>query len=401
MPLPPMSFRTCPVILNRHSHKAPSFPQSTVIPTKHRHSHKAPSFPRTRESSADGGRSGVPSPSPPLPPPLKGEIKRGYQGEGERPERRPGFPHSWGKCPKDKGGAHTPAKPKPTPVPTSPTVDRSAPAADCPPPNPIGTCGPGLIDLPAELRRHNIMNELGAFTDGSIHHTFHPENRLTLSRADISALAQAKAANYCGQNIVLETTDTPITDYTRLYLAGGFVNDINIQNAIDIGFIPNIDPTRIRRTRRGDPRDRPSPSRSEGDAGAKRTQGVAQGREAVMPPLPRHTFLPHKETFAKPPSLPQHPRRSRAGGNHQTQRPSRRAREPGRHRHLPFLRQQKGDAASEARRRGFIHSQHPRHSCTPLSSFPRRRETREVGQTGTRRLFCLLTTPIPSFAKDP
>ena len=118
------------------------------------------------------------------------------------------------------------------------------------------------------------MNELGAFTDGSIHHTFHPENRLTLSRADISALAQAKAANYCGQNIVLETTDTPITDYTRLYLAGGFVNDINIQNAIDIGFIPNIDPTRIRRTRRGDPRDRPSPSRSEGDAGAKRTQGV-------------------------------------------------------------------------------------------------------------------------------
>ena len=89
------------------------------------------------------------------------------------------------------------------------------------------------------------MNELGAFTDGSTHYTFHPENRLTLSRADISALAQAKAANYCGQNIVLETTDTPITDYTRLYLAGGFANYINIQNAIDIGFIPNIDPTRI------------------------------------------------------------------------------------------------------------------------------------------------------------
>ena len=110
---------------------------------------------------------------------------------------------------------------------------------------PIGICGSGLIDLLAELRRHDIMNELGAFNDGSDEFTFSPENRLTLSRADISALAQAKAANYCGQNIVLETVGTSADDYSRLYLAGGFANYINIQNAIDIGFILNIDPNRI------------------------------------------------------------------------------------------------------------------------------------------------------------
>ncbi len=110
---------------------------------------------------------------------------------------------------------------------------------------PIGICGSGLIDLLAELRRHNIMNELGSFNDGSNEFTFHEPNRLTISRADISALAQAKAANYCGQNIVLETVGTDITDYSRLYLAGGFANYINIQNAINIGFIPNIDPQRI------------------------------------------------------------------------------------------------------------------------------------------------------------
>ena len=110
---------------------------------------------------------------------------------------------------------------------------------------PIGICGSGLIDLLAELRRHDIMNELGNFNDGSDEYTFHPENQLSLSRADISALAQAKAANYCGQNIVLETVGTTPTDYTRLYLAGGFANYINIQNAISIGFIPNIDPQRI------------------------------------------------------------------------------------------------------------------------------------------------------------
>ena len=110
---------------------------------------------------------------------------------------------------------------------------------------PIGICGSGLIDLLAELRRHDIMNELGNFNDGSDEYTFHTENRLTISRADISALAQAKAANYCGQNIVLETVGTSPTDYTRLYLAGGFANYINIQNAIDIGFIPNIPTDRI------------------------------------------------------------------------------------------------------------------------------------------------------------
>ena len=110
---------------------------------------------------------------------------------------------------------------------------------------PIGICGSGLIDLLAELRRHNIMNELGNFNDGSDEFTFHHENRLTISRADISALAQAKAANYCGQNIVLETTKTTPDDYTRLYLAGGFANYINTQNAINIGFIPDIPLDRI------------------------------------------------------------------------------------------------------------------------------------------------------------
>ena len=110
---------------------------------------------------------------------------------------------------------------------------------------PIGICGSGLIDLLAELRRHNIMNELGAFNDGSDEFTFHHKNRLTLSRADISALAQAKAANYCGQNIVLETVGTSPADYTRLYLAGGFANYIDPQNAINIGFIPDIPIQRI------------------------------------------------------------------------------------------------------------------------------------------------------------
>ncbi len=59
------------------------------------------------------------------------------------------------------------------------------------------------------------------------------------------SIAPAKPANYCGQNIVLETTETTPTDYTRLYLADYFANYIIIRNAINTRFIPDIPVQRI------------------------------------------------------------------------------------------------------------------------------------------------------------
>ncbi len=105
---------------------------------------------------------------------------------------------------------------------------------------PVGICGSGLIDLLAELRRVNLMDELGKFSDGSGSYEFSSDNGLTLSRADISALAQAKAANYCGQAIVLREYGLPTDNFEKLYLAGGFANYVNESNAIDIGFIANL-----------------------------------------------------------------------------------------------------------------------------------------------------------------
>lgn len=105
---------------------------------------------------------------------------------------------------------------------------------------PIGICGSGLIDLIAELRRTKMMDELGRFTDGSVEYEFSSTNNLTLSRADVSALAQAKAANYCGQAIVLREYGLPIGKFEKLYLAGGFANYVDEANAIDIGFIANM-----------------------------------------------------------------------------------------------------------------------------------------------------------------
>ena len=68
---------------------------------------------------------------------------------------------------------------------------------------PEGICGSGLVDLLAELRRTDIMSELGVLSDNAGEFHFVPEKGMSLSRMDLSSLAQAKSANYCGQRIVL------------------------------------------------------------------------------------------------------------------------------------------------------------------------------------------------------
>ena len=110
---------------------------------------------------------------------------------------------------------------------------------------PSGICGSGLIDLLAELRRHDIMSELGAFDSAINEYVFDSERRLTLSRADISALAQAKAANYCGQQIVLKNAGAAASDCATLHLAGGFANYVDPVNAKAIGFLPDVPDERI------------------------------------------------------------------------------------------------------------------------------------------------------------
>ena len=111
--------------------------------------------------------------------------------------------------------------------------------------SPQGICGSGLVDLLAELRRTGRMSELGVFESGEREFAFVPQSGMSLSRADISALAQAKSANYSGQYIVLRNYGVPIDGVSKLYLAGGFANYINVANAVDIGFVANMPEERI------------------------------------------------------------------------------------------------------------------------------------------------------------
>jgi uncharacterized 2Fe-2S/4Fe-4S cluster protein (DUF4445 family) len=114
--------------------------------------------------------------------------------------------------------------------------------ADAPP---EGLCGSGLIYLLAELRRHDLMTPKGVFADKKRQLELVPERGITFSRLDASNLAQAKAANYCGQYIVLRALGLDPGHVETLYLAGGFANYVDTQAAVDIGFLAAVPQERI------------------------------------------------------------------------------------------------------------------------------------------------------------
>jgi uncharacterized 2Fe-2S/4Fe-4S cluster protein (DUF4445 family) len=108
--------------------------------------------------------------------------------------------------------------------------------------NPVGMCGSGLIDLLASLIRNKVMGPKGTFDKSPTNRDLCvvPEFEITLSREDASNLAQAKAANYCGQFFVLRTCGLNPTDISYCYLAGGFANYVNVRNAVEIGFLAPV-----------------------------------------------------------------------------------------------------------------------------------------------------------------
>ena len=110
-----------------------------------------------------------------------------------------------------------------------------------------GICGSGLTDLLAELRRHGLITPLGVFTENRKLFSIDvvPERGITFSKQDMGNLAQAKAANYCGQFIVMRIAGVEPTEIERLYLAGGFATYLNVRNAIDIGLIAPVAEDRV------------------------------------------------------------------------------------------------------------------------------------------------------------
>ncbi len=122
---------------------------------------------------------------------------------------------------------------------------------------PIGICGSGLLDIMGEMFLKGIIDRRGKFikdignpylkcidndwlyvlADGRENAT---GKDIYISEVDIDNLIRAKAAIYSGIKTLLEEVDLSIYDIKKVYIAGGLGKNLNVQNAIIIGMLPDI-----------------------------------------------------------------------------------------------------------------------------------------------------------------
>ena len=122
---------------------------------------------------------------------------------------------------------------------------------------PVGLCGSGIIDVIAELYRTSIISAKGQFVrEGArVAHDAHGMGRYILASADesetgreiaitevdIESFIRAKAAIFSAIHTMLASLDMDVSVLEHVYVAGGIGSGINMENAVRIGMLPDID----------------------------------------------------------------------------------------------------------------------------------------------------------------
>ena len=123
---------------------------------------------------------------------------------------------------------------------------------------PSGICGSGLIDLIGEMYLKGVIDRKGKFNrdignpnlkciEKDCVYIVESKGKTStgediyISETDINNLMRAKAAVYSGIRTLLDEVDLSISDIEKVYIAGGLGKNINIENSIIIGMLPDID----------------------------------------------------------------------------------------------------------------------------------------------------------------
>jgi len=127
---------------------------------------------------------------------------------------------------------------------------------------PKGICGSGLIIMVAILFENGIINNLGKF-DRNLDTPRIRENAgvfeyvlawqkdtqidrdIVLTEIDIENLIRAKGAIYSGCLTLLEEIGMSIQDLDQIILAGGFGSYVDLEKAMVIGLLPELDPGKV------------------------------------------------------------------------------------------------------------------------------------------------------------
>jgi uncharacterized 2Fe-2S/4Fe-4S cluster protein (DUF4445 family) len=122
---------------------------------------------------------------------------------------------------------------------------------------PIGICGSGLIDAAAELLETGMIDQNGKFRinlstdrvrtgpDGYEYVLARKEETsiqedIVLTEIDIENLIRTKASIYAGCKVLLESVGLAFKDLEQVIIAGGFGRHLDLEKAIFIGLLPEL-----------------------------------------------------------------------------------------------------------------------------------------------------------------
>jgi uncharacterized 2Fe-2S/4Fe-4S cluster protein (DUF4445 family) len=127
---------------------------------------------------------------------------------------------------------------------------------------PRGICGSGLIDLIYELARNRIIDIDGKFLrslqdkrlieeNGELEYivAFPEETEtgqmLVIAQTDIDNIMRSKGAMFASIKSLIDYAGLTFDQLSKIYVAGGFGNYLNIEKAVGIGLLPDIPRERI------------------------------------------------------------------------------------------------------------------------------------------------------------
>jgi len=128
---------------------------------------------------------------------------------------------------------------------------------------PKGICGSGLITIAAIMFEMGVIDNRGKFdsslatprireTDGIFEYVLawkeetQIDRDIVLTEPDLDNLIRAKGAMYSGCMTLLEEVGLGVNDIEQIFLAGGFGSYVDLEKAMVIGLLPEIDPDKIR-----------------------------------------------------------------------------------------------------------------------------------------------------------
>ena len=125
---------------------------------------------------------------------------------------------------------------------------------------PIGICGSGIIDLICQMLITKVIDRRGKIQRGldnrRIRFNEHDigeyvlafkedyenlENDLVINEIDIDSFIRAKGAIYSGASVLIESLGMDFDVIDKVYIAGGIGNNLDIENSILIGLLPDVD----------------------------------------------------------------------------------------------------------------------------------------------------------------